>query len=129
MKRGRRRREGGILLADVRWNLRSESDRRIFRRLNLRDVNDCDECNELDRQKTRFASISIYTLPPARSGDILHGFLYRRPLSPSRSSLIFYALYAPARMPFHDDGIFPRFDIAYNAGGYYEYYSIKRGLS
>lgn len=41
------------------------------------------------------------------------------------SSLIFYALYAPARTPLPGDGVFPCFDIAYNAGGYYEYYSIN----
>lgn len=106
----------------------SESDRRIFRRLNLCDVNDCDECNELDRQKTRFASISIYTLLPHAPAIFSTAFSIVG-LSLPLAFLIFYALYAPARMPFHDDGIFPRFDIAYNVSGYYEYYSIKRGLS
>lgn len=68
---------------DLRLAEPAESDRRIFpRRLNLRDANDCDECNELDRQKTRFASISIYAL--------------RAPLSPLPLLLVFL-LCAPRR--------------------------------
>lgn len=65
-----------------------ESNRRILRRLNLRDVNDYDECNDLDRQKIRFTLISIYTLRPSLlTAPVLFGPLY--PASPPSFSTLY----------------------------------------
>lgn len=104
-----------------------ESDRRIFRHLNLRDANDCDECNELNRQKTRFASISIYALHTSSLPlPLLQRIPIRSSLSSAASLPSFSTLYMRQReRPSTTMGYFPGLDIAYNAGGYYEYYSIN----